>query len=71
MLVPSRQSRKLEISGAGGPVSPKLQLCSLCYFISVNKGTAKIKGSDSESKLFSVKENNQSWAGGTAGHGRR
>lgn len=74
-LVPSRQNRKLEISGAGGPVSPKLQLFvllwALCCFILINKGTVKIKGSDGESKLFSVKENNQSWAGGTSGHRRR
>lgn len=43
----------------------------VCCFILINKGTVKVKGSDGESKLSSVKENNQSWAGGTSGHRRR
>lgn len=50
----------------------------LCYsvlwvhcFISVNKAAMKLKGSDSESKLFSVKENNQTWIGGLGTAGRR
>lgn len=33
-LVPSRQSRKVETSGAGGPVSPKLQLFVLLWALS-------------------------------------
>lgn len=63
--------------GGGGAVSPKLWFF-FCYsvlwvhcFISVNKAAMKLKGSDSESKLFSVKENNQTWTGGSGTAGRR
>ena len=77
-LVPTWQGREVESSGArrGGQFHQNYNY--FCYsvlrvhcFISANNATMKLKGSDSESSLFSVKENNQTWTGGSGTAGRR
>lgn len=61
-----------QLRSRGSSFTKNMIICvTLHCFVSANKATMKLKGSDSESKLFNVKENNQTWMGGLGTAGRR